>query len=251
MEFDVKIEVLADGKTVRTKELPHYALLFASGLAQAATKGQTYTLTLKDGRMYQNSAIKAEDLPAAQERIRASAGSLVKFTVSETGTLSGSELIASPNAVPGIANGMHDLLRQLRIMGVPLPAEPVGVGAKWVVRVEKFQAAGSQVPLSYDLNYHLKGIEENKVQIEAIAELSLPPEAMPLPFEPKMVKEAKPPYFRMKLDMEQNLEMPLPERMELSFEVGNSAKVEAEGAVHDFATRSLGFMRWVPDVPKQ
>lgn len=107
----------------------------------------------------------AEDpnaMPAMVQAMKASLATMKGLTmsgvVSDRGISKQADMKIPDNADPSMRQSMDQMKDSMRNMGAPLPAEPVGVGAKWEV---KTHVKSGGIAIEQTATYQLASLEEN------------------------------------------------------------------------------------------
>ncbi|HWL61524.1 MAG TPA: hypothetical protein VNQ32_01885 [Steroidobacteraceae bacterium] len=93
------------------------------------------------------------------------------YSLDTRGQVSGSQM-GAPRAAAGIAPTAEDLQEQMQQLALPLPAEPVGIGARWRA-IQQTSANGLEVTQTTEYTLRSRNADEAEVEVKII-DVSLP-----------------------------------------------------------------------------
>ena len=137
MRVRLSASVDAEGNQLPTPAFPELTYgLETRVVAVAADGGARFEMTLTDvevGEADEGQEGAAETYRSAVAGLK---GLVVQGTVSPRGVFGGFELAYPKEAAEPAQRALEDLRRALRDLSAPLPAEPVGAGARWRQQTE-------------------------------------------------------------------------------------------------------------------
>jgi hypothetical protein len=162
LKLDMTMKVSAPGVAGQAVKLPAMAMVFDFATGKKDDKGLVpVTGTIADFKLTASDPSHEQMLAKMQEPLGKIKGMTVRYTVDARGHASEVKVELPKNAPPEATKMLDQMKQSLDVMASPLPAEPIGQGAKWQI-VQRVTSPADIVQLS---TVTLKKREGSKLEL--------------------------------------------------------------------------------------
>lgn len=159
-------------RTFKNGETERLTLTLDASGSEKAWKFQ-YLLTLRTTSLSDDGseakvAVEVGEATTMGESVEGPSMNGVKgqFSITSLGRISDFKLVAPAEADAATLGAISALERSFRVVGLPLPEEPVGVGAKWAL----YEIVRPESPIAQRVVYELTTLEGSMVEVKTTVE---------------------------------------------------------------------------------